>query len=399
MQLLSAQISGYIDKSSWIRRMFEAGMELKQKYGAENVYDFSLGNPDVPPPARVAELLREVADGLDQPLALGYMPNAGYPDFREALAARLSEEQGVEIGAAHVVVTCGAAGAINAFFRAVLEPGDEVICPAPYFVEYGFYAANFGGKMVPVKCPPVTFELDLTAIEAAIGPKTRVVLINSPNNPTGQIYGPDQIRQLGELLEQQTAKLGRPIFLVSDEPYRFLAYDGATVPPILPAYEYSIAVGSFSKSLSMAGERVGYLVANPAMTGVEQLTNGVVLTNRIVGYVNAPALGQKLAMAALSTEVDVNIYDERRRAMANVLENAGIEFSMPKGAFYFFPKAPTGDDDKAFVDLLMEERVLAVPGTGFGYPGFFHLTFCIDKDVIERSADGFHAATEKAANG
>jgi aspartate aminotransferase len=392
MQILSPTIDGYLTQASWIRRMFEAGIELKRTYGADHVCDFSLGNPDLPPPRAVKQALQEVVDSLDRPMALGYMPNAGYPEARERLAAYLATEQNVSLRAEHVVLTCGAAGAINALFRAVLSPGDEVLCPAPYFVEYGFYAGNFGGVLKPALSKPLSFELDLDAIAAALTERTRVVLINSPNNPTGVVYDEGPLRQLAALLARHTEKIGRPVYLVSDEPYRFLTYDGVKVPPILPLYPFSIVIGSFSKNLSLAGERIGYLAAAPAMEGVERLIAGVIMTNRILGFVNAPALGQRLMAAALGNEVDVGIYQERRDAMARVLAAAGIRYTLPRGAFYFFPQAPDGVDDKLFVDRLLQNRILGVPGSGFGYPGFFRLALCTDTRTIERSAAGFRAA-------
>jgi aspartate aminotransferase len=396
MQVLSQQIAQAIQQSSWIRRMFESGIELKRKFGADNVYDFSLGNPDLPPPAAVGQALAEVAQSLDQPMALGYMPNGGYPDVRAKLAAELAAEQECEVKGEHLIITCGAAGALNAFFRATLEPGDEVVCPAPYFVEYGFYVGNFGGVLKPVPAKPLTFELDLAGLDAAIGPKTRAVIVNSPNNPAGVVYSAEEIAELAAILAKHSEANGRPIFLVSDEPYRFLTYDGVTVPPILSVYPYTVVAGSFSKNLALAGERVGYLVANPAMPDVAQLIGGVTMTNRILGFVNAPAIGQRLMAASLGSEVDVSIYARRRDAMAKVLTDAGIKFAMPKGAFYFFPQAPGGMDDKVFVDLLMEQNVLAVPGTGFGFPGFFRMTFCIDQDVIERSGPAIARAAAAA---
>jgi aspartate aminotransferase len=392
MQLLSHEIESYLERSSWIRRMFETGIELKKEYGAENVFDFSLGNPDVPPPAAVAEAMIELAGKLEQPLVLGYMPNAGYPEARTRLAAVLSREQETTLTADHLVLTCGAAGGINAFFRAVLEPGDEIVCPAPYFVEYGFYAANAGGTLKPAPSKPLTFKLDLAALEAAITPKTRALIINSPNNPTGVVYSREELAELAGILAAHSRRNGRPIFLVADEPYRFLTYDGIAVPPILPLYTHAVVIGSFSKNLALAGERVGYIAVNPAIEGLETLLAGITLTNRILGFVNAPAIGQRLMMAALDSSVDIRIYRERRDAMARVLQEAGIEFSLPQGAFYFFPKAPDGLDDKVFVDRLMKEQILAVPGSGFGYPGYFRLTFCIDKTFIENAAAGFKRA-------
>lgn len=391
MQLLSSQVESYLDRSSWIRKMFETGMELKKKYGEDAVCDFSLGNPDVPAPAAVGEGLKELSESAGKPFAFGYMPNFGYPTLREKLAATVSEEQGVKVEGTDLVVTCGAAGAINALYRAILEPGDQILCPAPFFVEYGFYAQNYGGELITAPSKPLTFELDLNAIENAITEKTRVLLINSPNNPTGVVYTQDELEGLAAILKKANEGRERPIFLVADEPYRFLAFDDVDVPSILPLYPYSVVVSSFSKNLSLAGERIGYALLNPEMPGKEQLLAGLVLTNRILGFVNAPAVGQKLLEKALGSRVDKSIYLERRNAMASVLDDAGYSYTMPKGAFYFFPEAPGGDDVK-FCAALQEEKILAVPGTGFGFPGYFRLAFCVGVDVIERSRDGFKKA-------
>ena len=394
--MLCSQVEGYLSRSSWIRRMFEAGIELKKKFGPENVYDFSLGNPDLAPPAAVAEGLRELADDACKPFAFGYMPNAGYPQVRARLAEVISGEQGTAVTADEVVVTCGAAGGINALFRAVLEPGDEVLCPAPYFVEYGFYAENHRGVLKAVPSKPLTFELDIKALAAAITERTRCVLVNSPNNPTGRIYTLDELASLADVLRQASARTGRPILLISDEPYRFLAYDGADVPAIFPVYEHSVVVSSFSKNLALAGERVGYVAVNPAMPEGGKLVAGVILTNRILGFVNAPAVGQKLLAKALGHQVDASVYASRRDAMAEVLRDAGFSFSMPQGAFYFFPRIPKGGDDTAFVNELMQEQILAVPGSGFGYPGYFRLAFCVDESTIRGAGPGFARAFAKA---
>ncbi|MDD4952367.1 MAG: pyridoxal phosphate-dependent aminotransferase, partial [Desulfovibrionaceae bacterium] len=344
MKLLSGQVDSYIDRSSWIRRMFETGMELKKKHGPGKVCDFSLGNPDLPPPPAVAQALREIAAQAEAPFAFGYMPNFGYPELREALAKKVSAEQGVDVSPADLVVTCGAAGAINAFYRAVLEPGEEVVCPAPYFVEYGFYAENFGASLRPAACSVPDFGLDLKALDAAITDKTRVLIVNSPNNPTGRIYSQAELRGLADLLTRRSQGRERPIFLLSDEPYRFLAYDRAEVPSVLPLYPYSVVCSSFSKNLSLAGARIGYALVNPAMPGRARLAEGLVLANRILGFVNPPALAQKVLLRALDSQVDASIYAARRRAMAEVLDAAGIEYALPGGAFYFFPKAPGKDD-------------------------------------------------------
>ncbi|MFZ5426897.1 MAG: pyridoxal phosphate-dependent aminotransferase [Thermodesulfobacteriota bacterium] len=391
MSMLSNEISQALSKGSWIRRIFEQGAEMKKVHGADRVYDFSLGNPDLPPPPVVGECLADLASRSREPFAFGYMPNAGYPQVREALAGQVSREQGVKFEASDLLLTCGAAGGINAFFRAVLEPGDEVLCPRPYFVEYGFYVGNHGGRLVTVPARLPDFDLDVPAMLAAVTDRTRVVLLNSPNNPTGCIYSEETLRELARGLKQCNAKREKPILLLSDEPYRFLAYGGAEVPSLPKIYPYTVVISSFSKNLSLAGERVGYVAVAPGMPGKEELMNGVVFTNRILGYVNAPAIGQAILLKALGHGVDASIYAERREAMAKVLDAAGYEYAMPAGAFYFFPKAP-GGDDIAFVGKLCEQRVLAVPGTGFGMPGYFRLTFCVDKKVIENAAEGFARA-------
>ena len=395
MQVVNPQIRQQMQDASWIRRMFETGLELKQRVGADKVFDFSIGNPDVPPPPAVADVLRRIAERAVKPGGLGYCPNAGLPSARAALARKIAAEQQVPVEARHVLLTCGAAGGIVTFFRAVLEPGDEVLCPAPYFVEYGAYAGHFGGVLKPVPARPPAFDLDVPALEAAIGPRTRVVIVNSPNNPAGGIYDAAALRALGEAVARKNAGRERPIFLVSDEPYRALAYDGATVPPVLPVSPFAVVVGSFSKTLSLAGERIGYLAPNPAMPDVGLLVDAMTMTNRTLGFVNAPVIGQQLVEALIDSSVDVGIYDRRRQAMAAVLRGAGISFAMPRGGFFFFPEAP-GGDDRRFVDLLLEENVLAVPGRGFGFPGHFRLAFCVDEGVISRSAPGFARAAEKA---
>ncbi|MBN2642111.1 MAG: pyridoxal phosphate-dependent aminotransferase [Victivallales bacterium] len=388
MRVLSEQVSGYIQNSSFIRKMFENGIRLKAEFGADKVFDFSLGNPDLPPPEGVGRALRKVADNISEPFITGYMPNAGFPELRTKVAASVSKEQNTEIKASNLVLTCGAAGGINAFFRAVLEQGDEVICPAPYFVEYGFYVANYGGRLVPVKAKPFTFELDIEAMEAALTDNTRAILINSPNNPTGVIYSRNQLEQLAEVMRRHSKKTGKLIYLISDEPYRFLNYDNVEIPSVFDVYENSAVICSYSKSLSLAGARIGYVVVNPAMDGADELISGITLTNRILGFVNAPVIAQHILSEVLGSEVDMNIYKERRQAMAEVLDYAGIEYTMPGGAFYFFPKSPL-DNDKLFCDKLMQNKVLAVPGSGFGYSGYFRLTFCVSKDVITRSAEAF----------
>ena len=371
--------------------MFEKGMELKKEFGEDAVCDFSLGNPDVPPPAATRQVLEDIAASAVRPLGLGYCPNAGLPEVREVMAKRLSAQQETEIAAKDVVMTTGAAGALVSFFRAVVEPGDEIITPAPYFVEYGAYCGHFGGVLKPVPSLPPSFKPDVDAIAAAITEKTRAIIINSPNNPTGCIYDIEDLRKIASLVDAVNEKRERPLFLLSDEPYRAFAYDGVTVPAVLPLTRYACVLGSFSKTLSLAGERIGYFVAHPEMPDQSSLIAAVTLTNRTLGFVNAPVIGQRLAAALADATVDLEIYDRRRKLMAEVLKDAGIEFEMPKGAFYFFVKSPV-EDDSVFVDALLKQRILVVPGKGFGFAGYVRLSCSVDEAIIERSADGFKRA-------
>ena len=402
MQTVTGQIKLSMAGSSWIRKMFEKGLELKKQYGADRVCDFSLGNPDVPPPAKTKEVLEAIAAKAIEPLGLGYCPNAGLPPVREAIAGYLSKQQACAIDAGHVIMTVGAAGALVSFFRAVVEPGDEIICPAPYFVEYGSYCGHFGGVLKAIDAKPDEgFRPDFEAMAAAVTPKTRAFLINSPNNPTGCIYSEADMRRLADIVNrvnaQREAELGdaaRPLYLLSDEPYRAFAYDGAVVPPVMPLTPYAVVLGSFSKTLSLAGERIGYVAIHPEMPDGAMLVNAVTLTNRTLGFVNAPVIGQRLAAQLLDQTVDLEIYDRRRKLMAKVLREAGIEFTEPKGAFYFFPKAPGGDDLK-FVDALQEELILVVPGRGFGMAGHVRLSCSVDEKIIARSAEGFKRAVAK----
>lgn len=391
MQTVTDQIKNSMASSSWIRKMFEKGMELKAEFGEDAVCDFSLGNPDVPPPPAVKRVLEEIAENAVRPLGLGYCPNAGLMEVRKTMAERLSAQQELPVAAKDVVMTVGAAGALVSFFRAVVEPGDEIITPAPYFVEYGAYCGHFGGVLKPVPSLPPSFRPDIDAIAAAVTGKTRAIIVNSPNNPTGCIYEAEDLRRLAALVDKVNETRERPLFLLSDEPYRAFAYDGVKVPAILPLTRYACVLGSFSKTLSLAGERIGYFVAHPEMPDQASLVAAVTLTNRTLGFVNAPVIGQRLAAALADETVDLEIYDRRRKLMAKVLSDAGIEFKMPRGAFYFFVKSPVPDDG-AFVDALLKEKILVVPGRGFGFAGYVRLSCSVDEAIIERSAEGFKRA-------
>jgi aspartate aminotransferase len=398
MNIVTEEIASSMASGSWIRKMFEKGRELKDKYGEDAVCDFSLGNPDVPPPAAAKAALEKIAENAVKPLGLGYCPNAGIPAVRAAMAEYLSKQQETQVDASHVIMSVGAAGAMVSFFRAVIERGDEVLVSAPYFVEYGFYCGHFGGTLKSVKALTPDFRPDIDALEKAVTPRTRVLIVNSPNNPTGCIYPEEDLRRIAKIVDDENERRekegGRPLFLLSDEPYRIFAFDGVKVPPILPLTKWSLVIGSFSKSISLAGERVGYLLANPAMPDVQTLLAALVLTTRTLGSVNAPVIGQRLAAELLDETVDLSIYDSRRKLMAKVLSNAGIEFPMPAGAFYFFAKSPVADEMK-FVDALLEEKILVVTGKGFGYPGYIRLSCSVDEQIIARSEPGFKRAMER----
>ena len=399
---IAQKIAQFMGKSSWIRKMFEEGARLKALYGADKVYDFSLGNPNVYPPDIVHEELVRVAQESDG-ASHGYMPNAGYPWVREKIAEFLNREhnlvdstgqiQGLPLSADHIIMTCGAAGGLNVVLKALLDPEDEIIVPSPYFVEYGFYADNHGGVMKAVPTKP-DFTLDIEAIEAAISPKTKAVLINSPNNPTGQVYDMKTLLELGELLNQKSDRYGRRIYLISDEPYRRIVFDNTEIPSILKVYSHSFIVTSYSKDLCLPGERIGFIAVNPKMENVREVIDALILANRILGFVNAPALMQRLVARLQGVSVDPTVYQRKRDRLFGVLSDIGYECVKPKGAFYLFPKTPI-PDDVDFVRLLQEERILAVPGTGFGCPGHMRIAYCVDDATIEGSLEGFARAFKR----
>lgn len=388
---ISQKMNSFAQSSSWIRKMFEEGAKLKAQFGAENVYDFSLGNPDLSPPPEFHQALVELAQ-KDSPGSHAYMPNNGYPFVREAVAARISAEQGVAVSADEMLMTCGAAGGLNVTLKALLDPGDEVIILAPFFVEYKFYVDNHGGVSTVVATDE-SFDIDLGAIEAALNEKTKAIIINSPNNPTGQIYSQESLAGLGKLLAAAAQKFSSTIFLIADEPYRKIVFDDNVVPSIMQAYSNSIVVSSYSKDLSLPGERIGYIAVHPDIVEKQPLLGALNLGNRILGFVNAPALMQRVVAELQGASVDNSIYTRRRETFCKILADAGYDFMPPKGAFYIFPKSPIADDAE-FVGRLQEQKILAVPGKGFGTPGYFRLAFCVEDSVIERSADAFRKAME-----
>ena len=375
-----------MQEGGWIRRMFEVGTELTQKHGAENVFDLSLGNPVMEPPKELVAEMRRIA-GSDTPGLHRYMPNAGYVETRAAVAQSLSEETGFPFTANEIVMTCGAAGALNVIFESILNPGDEVVIFAPYFGEFTFYIENHQGR--PVVAPTDdAFIPDLATLEGLITPKTRAVLINSPNNPSGALYPEGVVRQLGKLLGRKEREFGTEIFLLSDEPYRRILFDGLTYPHIFAHHHASVAVHSHSKDLAIPGERIGYIALNPEYEGKGQLLNGIIFWNRSLGFVNGPAVMQHAIRGLQGMSVDAAEYQRKRDYLYRELSGMGYQVVKPQGAFYLFPKSPI-EDDVAFVDALQQKRVLTVPGVGFGSPGHFRLSYCVEDRVLEGAMEGF----------
>ena len=372
--------------------MFEEGARLAQIHGCEAVSDFSIGNPNLEPPREFQQVLEELVRD-PAPGTHGYMSNAGYAETRAAVAGYLAADQGVPVDAGHVVMTCGAGGALNVIFKTILDPDDEVIVSRPYFVEYGSYVDNHRGVLKLVHSR-ADFDLDLQAIEAAIGKQTRAVLVNSPNNPTGRVYPEATVRALGELLRRKSDETGRIIYLVSDEPYRRIVYDGVRVAPVMAAYENTIIASSYSKELSLAGERIGYVAASPSIAQVCDLMAGLIMANRILGFVNAPALMQRVVARLQGVTVDVAPYKRNRDLLYDELTKAGFAVNKPEGAFYLFPKAPL-DDDVAFCREMQERLVLVVPGSGFGLPGYFRMAYCVAPSVVDCALPAFREVGAK----
>ncbi len=383
---ISNKMKSFAENSSWIRRMFEEGTKMKAKYGAENVFDFSIGNPDAPPPAQFDKILQEVVQD-NTPGEHGYTPTDGHLWVRDTIAKKITLEQEMVVTGDDMLMTYGAAGGLNIALKAILNPGDEVIVLAPYFVDYLHYIDNHGGEGRIVKTDE-TFDLDLHAIEAALSNKTKAILVNSPNNPSGQIYSEGTLMALGALLHKASQKYNQTIFIIADEPYRKIIFDGHKVPSIFKAYRNSIVVTSFSKDLSLPGERIGYLTVHPEIEEKEELLQALILANRILGFRNAPAIMQRVVGMYPDGSIDNSLYIKRRESICSVLQEAGYEFTKPKGTFYIFPKSPIADEVK-FVAMLQNERILTVPGRGFGTPGYFRIAFCVPDEIIKNSLAGF----------
>ena len=388
----SKKIQTAIKQASWIRKMFEEGASRKAIYGEENVFDFSIGNPNLEPPAEFKVILKDLVNDSCKGQHC-YMSNAGYEDTREAVADYLSEHNSQTFSRNDIVMTVGAGGALNVILKTILDPGDEVIIPTPCFMEYRFYVDNHQGipKFVTIK---PDFTLDIEAIRSAITEKTKAVLINSPNNPTGRVFSRSELDSLADLLTEYSEKKGDVIYLVSDEPYKKIVFDGIVVPSIFDVYKSSFIATSFSKDLSLPGERIGYAALNPNIDERSLISAGLVLSNRILGFVNAPALMQRAVNSLLGVSIDVGIYQKKRDILCDGLASMGYEFFKPQGSFYLFPKSPI-EDDVAFVSALKDENILTVPGSGCGGPGHFRIAYCVSDETIINSMPGFGRAIEK----
>ncbi|HMK52110.1 MAG TPA: pyridoxal phosphate-dependent aminotransferase [Thermodesulfobacteriota bacterium] len=389
---ISKKVKAALNGASWVRRMFEEGEELKRLHGEENVYDFSLGNPNLEPPASLKKALKALAD-CPVPGMHRYMPNCGYSDTRKAIAEYLKEESGLPFEEKHVVMTVGAAGGLNVVLKAILDEGDEVIVPSPYFMEFKSYIENSGGQIRLVETND-DFSLNLSAIEKAIGEKTEAVLVNSPNNPTGVVYDQESFEKLGELLKKKSGQLGRNLHLITDEAYRRIVFDQIHLPNAFCCYPHTIRVTSHSKDLSLPGERIGYVAVSPLCEDSDEMIAAAVFANRTLGFVNAPALMQRLVAPLQKNSVNIREYEEKRDLFYNSLTAFGYQLVKPQGAFYLFPKAPI-EDDVAFVKELQSKRILTVPGRGFGKPGYFRIAYAVNRKVIEGALPGFKEVAEK----
>lgn len=392
--MIADKMVNLVKNSSAIRAMFEEGKIMAAKYGAENVYDFSLGNPNVPAPAEVKQAVYEELEKEDPVVLHGYMNNSGYEDVRGAIAASINKRFGTAFGEQNIIMTVGAAGGLNVILKTLLNPGDEVIVIAPYFGEYNSYVSNYDGKIVVVSPNTETFQPNLEELEQKITAKTKAVIINSPNNPTGVVYSEDTIKKMADILRGKEKGLGTDIYLISDEPYRELVYDGIEVPYLTKYYENAIIGYSYSKSLSLPGERIGYLVIPDEVSDAEDVIAAANVATRILGYVNAPSLMQKVVAKCLDAKVDVPFYNRNREALYSGLKELGFECIKPEGAFYLFVKSPV-EDEKAFCAAAKKHNILIVPGSSFACPGYVRIAYCVSYETIMNSMPGFKALAEE----
>lgn len=386
--MISEKMKPYVKNNSAIRMMFEEGNRLRAKYGADKVFDFSLGNPSVPAPDSVREAIIELVNTTDPTVLHGYMSNAGFEDVRQTIAESLNRRFDTKFSAKNLIMTVGAASGLNVILKTILNPGEEVIVFAPYFLEYGAYVRNYDGVLVEISPDTTTFQPNLAEFEQKITPKTKAVIVNTPHNPTGVVYSEETIRKLSAILEAKQKEFGTVIYLISDEPYRELAYDGVEVPYLTKYYNNTVVGYSYSKSLSLPGERIGYLVIPDEADGSEELISAATIANRTLGCVNAPSLIQKVVAKCVDAKTDLAAYDKNRQALYNGLKECGFECIKPQGAFYLFVKSPV-EDEKAFCEAGKKYNILMVPGSSFACPGYVRLAYCVSYETIVNSLPEF----------
>ena len=386
--MISEDMRQQVEKSSVIRQMFEEGNRLSELYGAENVFDFSLGNPNVPAPESINESIVQIAKNTETTKLHGYMNNAGFPEVRRKIAESINRKYSTNYDETNICMCVGAAGGMNVIFKSILNPGDEVVVMAPFFGEYRGYVSNFGGVLTVVPPNPPFFRPDAGVLSDYISPKTKAVIINTPNNPTGVIYSEEDIKNIAEVLNEKKKEYGIDIALISDEPYRELAYDGAKVPFIPDFYDDTFVCYSFSKSLSLPGERIGYIIVPDTMKNHGEVMTALSVATRILGFVNAPSLMQLVVAENTDAEVNLAAYDKNRKALYEGLTALGFECVLPEGAFYLFMKSPI-ESDSDFCEIAKRENILLVPGSAFGCPGYVRIAYCVAYDTIINSMDGF----------
>lgn len=396
--MISEKMKELTKNSSAIRAMFEEGMRLSSIYGPENVYDFSLGNPSAPPPDTVKNAIIKLLNDKSPMAVHGYTVNSGDEEVRSFIADSENREFGLNLSAGNIILTCGAAGGLNIVLKCILNPGDEVIAFAPFFGEYRAYAKNYDGAIVSVPVETNTFQPDIEAFRAALSSKTKAVIINTPNNPSGAVYSEETIKAIADALYEKSKELGRPIYLISDEPYRKIVFDGIKIPNVSKYYKNTFVCYSFSKSLSIPGERIGYITVSSGMDGFEEMMNALNVANRVCGFVNAPSLFQMILPLCMNEKVDMSGYTKNRDELYNMLTSLGFKCFKPQGAFYIFPESPIKDDAE-FCSAAKEYRILATPGSAFNCPGFFRLAFCVDEEVIYRSRESFAALAKDYLRG
>ena len=386
--MISEKMKPFVENNSAIRAMFEEGKKMAAVYGKENVYDFSLGNPSVPAPAAVKQAILAILEEEEEGMVHGYMSNAGFEDVRETIARSLNDRFQTNFHVNNIMMTVGAASGMNVILKSLLDPKDEVIAFAPYFMEYGAYVRNYDGILTVISPDTETFQPNLTEFAKKITPRTKAVIINAPNNPTGVVYSAATLEAISRILTEKSREAGHPIVLISDEPYRELAYDGVEVPYVTKFYANTVVCYSYSKSLSLPGERIGYLVIPDEMEDSSQVFSAASIANRVLGSVNAPSLMQRVIKRCVNEKVNLEAYDKNRNLLYNSLRDLGFQCIKPEGAFYLFVKSPM-EDEKEFVNLCKSHRVLVVPGTSFACPGYVRIAYCVSYEQIERSLPAF----------